>query len=148
VIIAFFKITLLTVHMYFMQHHIGYIHVYIDLPGPAVVWMILMNAIYSLLAIAIINYVSILQSPVISRPDSCGADSLSVACRLHNLWSPFKIQFYLVPLIVFLFWAHTFLYLGTICRFLWNDTNVSHWRFHDNHIISASAIVSKSKSSP
>jgi hypothetical protein len=75
------------------------------LPGPAVVWMILMNAIYLLLAIDIINYVNILQSPVvvnqiylkfnctlktllrlgISRPDLCGADSLSVACRLHNL---------------------------------------------------------------
>jgi hypothetical protein len=49
---------------------------------------------------------------------------ISVICRLHNLRSPFKIPFYLVPPIVFLFMAHAFFYLGNICRFSWNDTNV------------------------
>jgi hypothetical protein len=36
-------------------------------------------------------------------------DVFSVICRLHNLWSPFKISFNLVPPIVFLFRAHAFL---------------------------------------
>jgi hypothetical protein len=35
-------------------------------------------------------------------------DVLSVICRLHNLRSPFKIHFYLVPRIVFSFRAHAF----------------------------------------
>jgi hypothetical protein len=54
--------------MYFMQHHILS---KLDLPWPDVVWMILMKAMYLLLAnffkkaIAIINYVNILQSPVV-----------------------------------------------------------------------------------
>jgi hypothetical protein len=39
-------------------------------------------------------------------------DVLSVICRLHNLWSPFKIPFYLVPPIVFSFRAHALFYLG------------------------------------
>jgi hypothetical protein len=47
-------------------------------------------------------------------------DVLSVLCRLHNLWSPLKIPFYLVPPIVFSFRAHAFFNLGTICRFSWN----------------------------
>jgi hypothetical protein len=34
---------------------------------------------------------------------------LSVICRLHNLWSPFKSPFYLVPTIVFSFRAPAFL---------------------------------------
>jgi hypothetical protein len=66
-----------------------------------------------------------------------------VICRLHNLWSPFKIPFYLVPPIVFSFKAHAFFYLGTICRFSWNGTNVSHWRFHENRHMNTSADVSK-----
>jgi hypothetical protein len=45
--------------------------------------------------------------------------------------SPFKIPFYLVPPIVFSFRAHAFFYLWTICRFSWNGTYMSHWRFHD-----------------
>jgi hypothetical protein len=57
---------------------------------------------------------------------------LSVICRLHNLWSPSKIPFYLVPLIVFSFKSRAFFYSGTICRFSWNDSYVSHWRFHAN----------------
>jgi hypothetical protein len=47
----------------------------------------------------------------------------------HNLRSPFKIPFYLVPPIVFSFRAKTLFYLGTIRRFSWNGTTVSHWRF-------------------
>jgi hypothetical protein len=39
-------------------------------------------------------------------------DYLSVIRRLHNLRSPFKIPFYLVPPIVFSFRIHTFFYLG------------------------------------
>jgi hypothetical protein len=76
------------------------------------------------------------------------SDVLSVICRLHNLRSPFKIQFYLVPPIVFLFRAHTFFYLGTIRRFSWNDTTVSHWRFHDNRRMNTTADVSNFKISP
>jgi hypothetical protein len=53
-------------------------------------------------------------------------DVISVICRLHNLRSPFKIPFYLVPPIVFSFRVHALFYLGTICRFSWNGTNVSH----------------------
>jgi hypothetical protein len=34
-------------------------------------------------------------------------------------------------------------YLGTICRFSWNGTNVSQWRFHDNRHMNSSADVSK-----
>jgi hypothetical protein len=68
-------------------------------------------------------------------------DVLSVICRLHNLSSPFKIPFYLVPPIVFSFMAHTFFYLGTIFRFSWNDTTGSHWRFHDNRRMNTSADV-------
>jgi hypothetical protein len=57
-------------------------------------------------------------------------DVLSVICRLHR--SPFKFPFYLVPPIIFSFRTHAFFYLGTICRFSWNGTYVSHWKFHDN----------------
>jgi hypothetical protein len=35
-------------------------------------------------------------------------DVLSVICKLHNLWSPFKIPFYLVLPIVYSFRAHAF----------------------------------------
>jgi hypothetical protein len=66
-----------------------------------------------------------------------------VICRLHNLRSPFKISFHLVPPIVFSFRAHAFFYFGTICRFSWNGTNVSHWRFRDNRHMNTSADVSK-----
>jgi hypothetical protein len=70
-------------------------------------------------------------------------DVLSVICRLHNLWSPFKIPFYLVSPIVFSFRASAFFYLGTTCRF-----SVSHWRFHDNRHTKTSADVSKFKIVP
>jgi hypothetical protein len=63
--------------------------------------------------------------------------------QIHNLRSPFKISFYSVQPIVFSFRAH--FYLGTIRRFSWNDTPVSHWRFHDNHRVKISADVSKLK---
>jgi hypothetical protein len=66
-------------------------------------------------------------------------DVLSVICRLHNLLSPFKIPFYLVPPIVFSLRAYALFYLGTICRFSWNGTFVSHWRFHDNRHMNTSA---------
>jgi hypothetical protein len=72
-------------------------------------------------------------------------DVLSVIRRLHSLWSPFKISFYIVPPIVVSLRAHAFYYLGTIRRFSWNDTEVSHWRFHDNRRMNTSADVSKSK---
>jgi hypothetical protein len=72
-------------------------------------------------------------------------DVLSVIRRLHNLWSPFKIPFYLVPPIVFSFRAHAFYNLGTIRRFSCNGTEVSHWRFHDNRRMNTSADVSKFK---
>jgi hypothetical protein len=62
-------------------------------------------------------------------------DAISVICRLHNIWSPFKIPFYLGPPIVFSFRAHVKVYLGTIGRFSWNGTKVSHWRLHDNRRI-------------
>jgi hypothetical protein len=62
--------------------------------------------------------------------------------KLCNLRSPFKIPFYLVPPIVFSFRAKAFFYLGTIHRFLWNGTTVSHWRFHDNRRMNTSADVS------
>jgi hypothetical protein len=75
-------------------------------------------------------------------------DVLSVICRLYNLWSPLKIPFYLVPPIVFSFRAHAFFHLGTICRFSWNGTCVSHWRFHDNRHMHTSADVSKFKIVP
>jgi hypothetical protein len=52
-------------------------------------------------------------------------DVLSVICRLHNLWSPFKIPFYLVPPIVFSFKAHAVYFLGTKRCFSWNGTEVS-----------------------
>jgi hypothetical protein len=57
-------------------------------------------------------------------------------------WSLIKIPFYLVPPIVFSFRAHAFFYLGTIRRFSWNDTTVSHWRFHDNRRMNTYADVS------
>jgi hypothetical protein len=44
-------------------------------------------------------------------------DVKSVICRLHNLRSPFKISFYLVPPIVFSFMAHAFCYLGPYAAF-------------------------------
>jgi hypothetical protein len=72
-------------------------------------------------------------------------DVLSLIRRLHNLWSPFKIPFYLVPPIVFSFRAHAFYYLRTIRRISWNGTYVSHWRFHDNRRMNTSADVSKFK---
>jgi hypothetical protein len=75
-------------------------------------------------------------------------DVLSVICRLHNLWPPFKIPFYLVPPIVFSFRALACFYLGTICRFSWNGTYVSHWRFHNNRHMNTSADVSKFKIVP
>jgi hypothetical protein len=75
-------------------------------------------------------------------------DVISVICRLHNLRPPFKIPFYLVPPIVFSFSARAFFYLGTICRFSWNGTSVSHWRFHDNRHMNTSADVSKFKIVP
>jgi hypothetical protein len=71
-------------------------------------------------------------------------DVLSVLHRLHNLWSPFKIQFYLVYF-VFSLRAHAFYYLGTIRRFSWNCPEVSHWRFHANRRMNKSADVSKFK---
>jgi hypothetical protein len=64
------------------------------------------------------------------------------------LWSPFKTSFYLVPPIVFSFRAEAYFYLGTICRFSWNGTYVSHWRFHDNRHMNTSAGVSKFKIVP
>jgi hypothetical protein len=71
-----------------------------------------------------------------------------VICRLHSLRSLFKIPFYLVPPLAFSFWAKTFFYLGTIRRFSWNVTTVSHWRFHDNRRMNTSADVSKFITSP
>jgi hypothetical protein len=71
-------------------------------------------------------------------------DVLYVICRLQNFWPPFKIPFYLVPPIVFSFQVHKILfYFGTIYRFSWDGTYVSHWRFHDNRHINTSADVSK-----
>jgi hypothetical protein len=67
-------------------------------------------------------------------------DALSVISRLNKLWSPFKIPFFLILPIVFSFKAHAFFYLGTICRFSWNCTYVSHWRFHDNRFMNTSAM--------
>jgi hypothetical protein len=68
---------------------------------------------------------------------------------LHNLRSPFKIPFYLVPPIVFSSRAKAFFYSGTIRRgFAWNGTTVSHWRFHDNRRMNTSADVSKFKITP
>jgi hypothetical protein len=34
-------------------------------------------------------------------------------------------------------------YLGTICRFSWNGTDMSHWGLHDNRHMNTSADVSK-----
>jgi hypothetical protein len=59
-------------------------------------------------------------------------------CRLHNLWSPFKIPFYSVPPIVFSFRAHVFFYLGTIRRLSWYGSKMSHWRFRDNRRMNTS----------
>jgi hypothetical protein len=35
----------------------------------------------------------------------------------------------------FLFRTQSFFYLETICRFLWNGTEVSYFRFHEIHIL-------------
>ena len=43
-------------------------------------------------------------------------DVLSVLCGLHNLRTPYKILFYLVPPIVFSFRTHTFFYFEAIRR--------------------------------
>jgi hypothetical protein len=43
----------------------------------------------------------------------------------------------------FSFRTKAFFYLGTIRRFSWNGTTVSHWRFHDNRCMNTSADVSK-----
>jgi hypothetical protein len=59
---------------------------------------------------------------------------LSVICRLHNFWPPFKVLFYLVLPIVFSFRAHTFFNLGTKRRFSWKGTNMSNWKFNNNCI--------------
>jgi hypothetical protein len=75
-------------------------------------------------------------------------DVISVICRLHNLWSPFKVPFYLVPPIVFSLRVHTLFNFGTIRRFSWNGTTVSHRKFHDNRHMNTSADVSKFKISP
>jgi hypothetical protein len=72
-------------------------------------------------------------------------DVSSMISRLYNFRSPFKIQIYLVPPIVFSFRAKAFYYLGTIRRFSRNGTTVSHWRFHDNRRMNTSADVSKFK---
>jgi hypothetical protein len=96
------------------------------------------------------TYMNNIESPIgyVACFLTLSCDVLSVICRLHNLWSPFKIPFYLVLPIVFSFRAHAFYYLGTIRRFSWNDTKVSHWRFHDNRIMNTSADVSKFKILP
>jgi hypothetical protein len=44
-------------------------------------------------------------------------DVLYVICRLRNLRSPFKIPFYLVPSIVFSFWARAYFTLGPYAAF-------------------------------
>jgi hypothetical protein len=72
-------------------------------------------------------------------------DVLSVIRRLHNLWSPFKGPFCLVPLIVFSFRAHALFYLGTKRRLSWNSTNVPQWIIHDNRCMNTSADVLNSK---
>jgi hypothetical protein len=119
---------MLTVHMYFMQHHklIRFAWAWCRVDDSNGRNLFITDNFFNK-AFAIVNYVNILQSPVvviqiylkfnctlktllrlgISRPDLCGDDSLSVTCRLYNLWSPFKIPFYLVPLIVFMFSSHT-----------------------------------------
>jgi hypothetical protein len=63
--------------------------------------------------------------------------------KFLNLWSPFKIPFYIVPPIVFSFRAKAFFYLETIRRFSWNGNPVSHWRLHDNRRMNTSTDVSK-----
>jgi hypothetical protein len=75
-------------------------------------------------------------------------DVLFVICKLHNLRSPVKIPFYLVPPIVFSSRAHALFYLGTIRRISWNSTTVSQWKFHDNRRMNTSADVSKFKILP
>jgi hypothetical protein len=62
-------------------------------------------------------------SDVLKKKGLLSFDVLSVICRLHNLRSPFKILFYLVPPIVFSFTAKALFYLGTIRRFSWNGTH-------------------------
>jgi hypothetical protein len=55
------------------------------------------------------------------------------------------IPFYLVSTIVFSFTAHAFYYFGTLRRFLWNGTEVSQWRFHDNRHMNTSVDFLNSK---
>jgi hypothetical protein len=101
-----------------------------------------------LLGNSIIPHLNIVESPLgyLDCFLNLSFDVISVICRLHNLRFPVKIPFYLVPLVVFLFRAHTFFfYLRTICRFSWNGTNVTHWRFHDDRNMNTSADVSKFK---
>jgi hypothetical protein len=74
--------------------------------------------------------------------------SINTMSWIHNRRSPFKIPFYLVPPIVFSFRAHAFFYLGTIRRFSWNSTTVSHCRFRNNRRMNTSTDVSKFKMSP
>jgi hypothetical protein len=59
-------------------------------------------------------------------------------------------EFYFVHFIhLFSRLGHTlFFYLGTICRFSWNGTTVSHWRFHGNRRINTSVDGSKFQISP
>jgi hypothetical protein len=57
------------------------------------------------------------------------ADVLSVICRLHNLRSPFKISFYLVPPIVFL--------LRATHSFTWEPYAAFHGMARKCHMITA-----------
>jgi hypothetical protein len=85
------------------------------------------------------------QNHVSCQPSACNINVLSVICSLHNLRSPFRIPYYLVRPIVFSFRAKAFFYSGTIRRFSWNGTTVSHWRFHDNRRMKTSADVLNTK---
>jgi hypothetical protein len=98
--------------------------------------LVLSICFFFLLGGSSIPYWNTVESP--SRYVACFfnlcVDVSSVICRLHNIWFPLKIPYYLVPPIVFSFRAHAFLYFGIMCRFYWNGTYVSHWRFHDDAI--------------
>jgi hypothetical protein len=70
---------------------------------------------------------------------------LSVIRRLHGLWSPFGIPFFVEFRPLFSRSGHThFFNLGPYI-ISWNGTTVSHWRFHDNRHMNTSGDVSKFK---
>jgi hypothetical protein len=119
-------------------------------PNDKIIYFDLLHFPYAQLKLQIYTYlIQCVYTPSLYTPLRLSCSLLFPILRKNDhLRSLFKIPFYLVPPIVFSFRAKAFFYFGTIRRFSWNGTSVSHWRFHDNRRMNTSADVSKFKISP